>query len=48
MAKRSGTSIRTKKYERVRGVYFSTDPAIVDDARSPWAPNMGADMGGMP
>lgn len=48
MAKRSGTSIRTKKYERFRGVDFSTDPALVDDARSPWAPNMVADMGGMP
>lgn len=48
MAKRSGTSIRTKKYERFRGVDFSADPALVDDARSPWAPNMVADMGGMP
>lgn len=48
MAKRSGTSIRTKKYERFRGVDFSTDPALVDDARSPWAPNMVADNGGMP
>lgn len=48
MAKRSGTTIRTKKYERFRGVDFSTDPALVDDARSPWAPNMVADNGGMP
>ena len=48
MAKRSGTSIRTKKYERFRGVDFSTDPALVDDARSPWAPNIIADNGGMP
>ena len=48
MAKRSGTGIRTKKYEKFRGVDFSTDPALVDDARSPWAPNMCADMGGMP
>lgn len=43
-----GASIRTKKYERFRGVDFSTDPALVDDARSPYAPNMWADMGGMP
>lgn len=48
MPKLSGTTIRTKKYERFRGVDFSTDPALVDDARSPWAPNMVADMGGMP
>ncbi len=48
MAKRSGATIRAKKYERFRGVDFSTDPALVDDARSPWAPNIVADMGGMP
>ena len=41
-------TIRTKKYDRFRGVDFSTDPALVDDTRSPWAPNMVADMGGMP
>ncbi len=48
MSKRKGAVIRTKKYERFRGVDFSTDPALVDDARSPWAPNMISDMGGMP
>ena len=48
MARKAGAGIRTKKYERFRGVDFSTDPALVDDARSPWAPNMVADMGGMP
>ena len=48
MPKRSGTVLRTKKYERFRGVDFSTDPALVDDTRSPWAPNMIADRGGMP
>ncbi len=48
MARKRGVTIRTKKYERFRGVDFSTDPALVDDARSPWAPNMIADMGGMP
>lgn len=48
MPKVSGTSIRTKRYDRFRGVDFSTDPALVDDARSPWAPNMIADKGGMP
>ncbi len=48
MARKQGAAIRTKKYERFRGVDFSTDPALVDDTRSPWAPNMVADMGGMP
>lgn len=48
MAGKSGVKIRTKKYERFRGVDFSTDPALVDDVRSPWAPNIVADMGGMP
>jgi len=48
MAARRGVSIHAKKYERFRGVDFSTDPALVDDTRSPWAPNMVADMGGMP
>ena len=48
MARKSGVQIRTKKYERFRGIDFTTDPALVDDARSPWAPNMVADMGGMP
>ncbi len=48
MAKRGGVSINRKKYDRFRGVDFSTDPALVDDARSPWAPNMVSDMGGMP
>ena len=48
MGGKNGVTIRVKKYERFRGVDFSTDPALVDDARSPWAPNMIADMGGMP
>lgn len=43
-----GATIKTKKYESFRGVDFSTDPALVDDSRSPYAPNMWADMGGMP
>ena len=42
------SGIRTKRYEKFRGVDFTTDPALVDDARSPWAPNLIADMGGMP
>lgn len=47
MARRS-VSIRTKNYSRFKGVDFSTDPSLVDDSRSPWAPNIIADMGGMP
>lgn len=48
MSRKPGAVIRTKKYHRFRGVDFSTDPALVDDTRSPWAPNLIADMGGMP
>lgn len=48
MPKVSGTAIRSKKYDRFRGVDFATDPALVDASRSPWAPNMVSDKGGMP
>lgn len=48
MAKRRGVTIRTTKYEKFRGIDFSTDPALADGTRSPWAPNMISDMGGMP
>ena len=48
MAGKRGVTIRTKRYNRFRGVDFSTDPALVDDTRSPWAPNMVSDRGGMP
>ena len=48
MPGKRGAVIRTKRYDRFRGVDFSTDPALVDDTRSPWAPNMLADAGGMP
>ncbi len=48
MPKVSGTTIRSKKYDCFRGVDFATDPALVDATRSPWAPNMIADKGGMP
>ena len=44
----SKASIRTKTYSKFRGVDFSSDPSLVDDSRSPWAPNMIADSGGMP
>ncbi|MBQ9975838.1 MAG: hypothetical protein IJP16_04945 [Clostridia bacterium] len=44
----SKASIRTKTYSKFRGVDFSSDPSLVDDFRSPWAPNMISDAGGMP
>lgn len=36
------------RYQKFRGVDFSTDPALVDASRSPFAPNLIADAGGMP
>ena len=36
------------RYARFRGVDFSTDPALVDQSRSPFAPNLVSDAGGMP
>ena len=48
MSRRSGVSIRTKIYNKFRGVDFASDPSLVDDSRSPWAPNIIADDGGMP
>lgn len=36
------------RYQRFRGVDFSTDPALVDASRSPFAPNLISDAGGMP
>jgi hypothetical protein len=43
-----GAAVYTKKYDRFRGVDFSTDALLVDDSRSPWAPNLISDTGGMP
>ena len=48
MAQRGGTSIRTKVYDKFKGVDFSVDPALVDDSRSPWAVNMVSAYGSMP
>ncbi len=44
----SGVSVRTAVYNSFRGVDFSVDPTLVDKTRSPWAPNMISDTGGMP
>jgi hypothetical protein len=35
-------------YSTFKGVDFSVDPALVDKSRSPYAPNLIADVGGMP
>ncbi|MDO4809974.1 MAG: hypothetical protein Q4A04_08455 [Eubacteriales bacterium] len=48
MARKAGVSIRTKVYEKFKGVDFTTDPSMVSDDRSPWAVNMISDNGGMP
>lgn len=48
MAARSGVSIHTTIYNTFRGADFTTDPAYVDRARSPYCTNMISDAGGMP
>lgn len=40
--------IHTKKYEKFSGVDFSTDPATIQDNRSPLAVNVISDSGGYP
>ena len=39
---------KTTVYGTFKGVDFSTDPSLVDKSRSPYAPNLIADVGGMP
>jgi len=41
-------AIYTKRYEKFRGVDFSTDPALIDDSRSPYCQNLLSDNGGYP
>ena len=48
MARRSGVNIKTTIYSQFRGADFSTDPSMVDKARSPLCTNIIADEGGMP
>ena len=38
----------TTVYGTFKGVDFSIDPSLVDKSRSPYAPNLIADVGGMP
>lgn len=40
--------IEHARYEKFRGVDFSTNPALCDRSRSPFAPNLISDAGGMP
>jgi hypothetical protein len=40
--------MNTTVYSTFKGVDFSVDPALVDKSRSPYAPNLIADKGGMP
>ncbi len=41
-------AIKTTVYSKFKGVDFSTDPSLVESCRSPYAPNLVADLGGMP
>lgn len=38
----------TKYYNKFRGVDFSTDPALIDESRSPYSQNLISDNGGYP
>lgn len=39
---------KTTVYSAFKGVDFSVDPSLVDRSRSPYAPNLISDIGGMP
>lgn len=45
---RNAVEKKTSVYGKFRGVDFSVDPSLVDDSRSPYAPNLISDTGGMP
>ena len=49
-AKISGSSPKTYAavYDKLRGVDFSTDPGMIAQERSPWAPNLVSGPGGYP
>jgi hypothetical protein len=46
--KKRSIEMKTTVYGTFKGVDFSTDSALVDKSRSPYAPNLIADKGGMP
>lgn len=41
-------TVHRQEYSRFRGVDMSADPALIDESRSPWAPNLISDTGGNP
>ena len=43
-----GKTRYTTAYRKFRGVDMSTDPALIDNTRSPYAPNLISDSGGYP
>ena len=45
---RNSVPRKTTIYNKFRGVDFSVDSSLVDKDRSPFAPNLIADIGGMP
>lgn len=49
-AKISGSSPKTYAavYDKLKGVDFSTDPGMISQERSPWAPNLVSGPGGYP
>lgn len=44
----AGKARYTTAYRKFRGVDMSTDPALIDNTRSPYAPNLISDSGGYP
>lgn len=44
----SSPAVQAVRYDKFRGVDFSTDPSLVAQSRSPYAPNMISDSGGQP
>lgn len=46
--KRQSVPRKTTIYKQFKGVDFSVDSSLVDKERSPFAPNLIADVGGMP
>lgn len=48
VGKRPSITRKTTVYGNFRGVDFSVDPSLVERSRSPYAPNLISDVGGMP
>ena len=41
-------AVHRQEYNKFKGVDMSADPALIDESRSPWAPNLISDTGGNP